>query len=89
MHAIFAACKSANGSRGNTPFGLHSDKQVPLEVDEFGTNFSGTAQNKRKTYIPKLNSGAVARSTLYILVCYKNCANEDYLPKETLKWLVN
>lgn len=24
MHAIFAAFKSANGSRGNTPFGLYS-----------------------------------------------------------------
>jgi hypothetical protein len=36
---------------------------------------------KKKTYIPKINSGAVARSTLYILVCYKGCANEKYLPK--------
>jgi hypothetical protein len=36
-----------------------------------------------------MNSGAVARSTLYILVCYKGCANENYLPKQTLKWLIN
>ena len=24
MHAIFAASKNANGSRGNMPFGMHS-----------------------------------------------------------------
>ena len=85
MHAIFAAFKSANGSRGNTPFGIHSDTQKPIESDDFGTIFSG----KPKTYIPKLNSGAVARATLYILVCYKNCANPSYFPKETLPWLIH
>lgn len=81
MHAIFAACKSANGSRGNTPFGKFSEKQIAVELDEFGTTFSGTNEIKKKTYIPKINSGAVARSTLYILVCYKGCANQSYLPK--------
>lgn len=33
MHAIFAASKSANGSRGNTPFGVYSEKQIPIETD--------------------------------------------------------
>lgn len=33
MHAIFAASKSANGSRGNTPFGLYSQKQIPIQTD--------------------------------------------------------
>lgn len=54
-----------------------------IEEDEYGTIFSG----KPKTYIPKMNQGAVARSTLYILLCYKGCANSSYLPKETLPWL--
>ena len=36
-----------------------------------------------------MNSGAVARSTLYILLCYKGCANPQYLPKETLSWLTH
>ena len=31
MHAIFAAFKSANGSRGNIPFGKHSEEQKPIE----------------------------------------------------------
>lgn len=79
MHAIYAASKSANGSRGNTPFGVYSEKQVPVEVDDFGVTYSGSG-NKR-TYIPKMNSGAVARSTLYVLVCYKGSANSSYLPK--------
>lgn len=81
MHAIFAASKSANGSRGNTPFGIYSENQKPIETDECGTNYSSADGLKKKTYIPKINSGAVARSTLYVLLCYKNCANEDYLPK--------
>ena len=84
MHAIFAAFKSANGSRGNIPFGIYSEEQKPLEKDAYGTVFSG----KPKTYIPKMNSGAVARSTLYILLCYKGCANPHYLPPQTLPWLI-
>jgi len=36
-----------------------------------------------------MNSGAVARSTLYILLCYKGCANPDYLPKDTLPWVIH
>lgn len=31
----------------------------------------------------------MARSTLYILLCYKNSANPAYLPKQTLPWLIN
>ena len=81
MHAIYAASKSANGSRGNTPFGLYSENQVPIENDDFGTNYSGYPKGHKKTYVPKLNSGVVARSTLYVLVCYKGCAHPDYLPK--------
>ena len=85
MHAIFAAFKSANGSRGNIPFGQYSEEQKPIEKDEYGIILSG----KPKTYIPKINSGAIARATLYILLCYKNCANPEYLPKATLAWLMN
>lgn len=33
MHAIFAACKSANGSRGNTPFGIYSEDQRAIEIN--------------------------------------------------------
>jgi len=81
MHAIFAVCKSANGTRGNMPFGLYSEHQKPIHSNEYGTVFSSVAPINKKTFIPALNSGAVARSTLYILVCYKNSANESYLPK--------
>ena len=77
MHGIFAAFKSANGSRGNLPFGVYSEEQKLIHEDENGTIFSG----KPMTYIPKMNSGAVARATLYVLLCYKNCANSNYLPK--------
>ena len=85
MHAIFAASKEANGSRGNTPFGRYSEEQKEIESDELGTTYSG---KPKKTYVPKINSGAVARSTLYILVCYKNSANPSYFPKITLPWLI-
>ena len=78
MHAIFAASKHANGSRGNTPFGIYSEDQRPIRINECGITYSG---KPKKTYVPKYNSGAVARSTLYILVCYKNCAHPGYLPK--------
>jgi endonuclease I len=82
MHAIFAAGKSANGSRGNTPFGNFGKV---IEEDRNGKLYR---DGKLKTYEPALNSGAVARAALYILVCYKNCANEGYLPKKCLSWLV-
>ena len=88
MHAIFAASKSANGSRGNTPFGLYSPDQKIIENDDFGINYSAASKGAPKTYVPKINSGAVARSTLYILVCYQGCANPHYFPKQTLQWLI-
>lgn len=82
MHAIFSASKSANGCRGNTPFGnfgklIYQDKYGKIYKDE-----------KLQTYEPLINSGAVARASLYILVCYKNCANQDYFPKRCLEWLI-
>jgi endonuclease I len=82
MHAIFAASKHANGSRGNTPFGNFGKC---VETDQYGKLFK---DGKLTTYEPTLNSGAVARAALYILTCYKNCANSNYLPKVCLKWLV-
>ncbi len=82
MHAIFSAGKSANGCRGNTPFGNFG--QLIYE-DQYGKIYK---DGKFKTYEPLLNSGAVARASLYILTCYKNCANEEYLPKRCLEWFV-
>jgi endonuclease I len=82
MHAIFSAGKSANGSRGNTPFGNFGKL---VAEDEYGKTYR---DGKLSTYEPKLNSGAVARASLYVLMCYKNCANENYLPKRCLEWLV-
>lgn len=78
MHAIFSAGKSANGSRGNTPFGNFGKL---VESDRYGSLYK---DGNLKTYEPTLNSGAVARASLYILVCYKNCANPHYLPKRCL-----
>lgn len=69
MHAIFSAGKSGNGSRGNTPFGNFGKL---VYQDKYGKNYK---DGKLQTYEPKLNCGAVARASLYILVCYKNCAN--------------
>lgn len=81
MHAIYAVSKSANGMRGNMPFGIYSSEQKIIHSNEFGTVFSSVAPVYKKTFIPKLNSGAVARSTLYILITYNGCANESYFPK--------
>jgi len=82
MHAIFSAGKSANGSRGNTPFGNFGKL---VESDRYGSLYK---DGKFQTYEPSINCGAVARASLYILVCYKNCANENYLPKKCLEWLI-
>ncbi len=86
MHAIFAASKSANGSRGNMPFGKHSPDDKLIQETEYGKIYVN--KGNRKTYIPKLNSGAIARSTLYILTTYKGCANPTYFSKDLLPWLV-
>jgi len=69
MHAIFSAGKSANGSRGNTTFGNFGKL---IDEDRYGKTYQ---DGKLRTYEPTLNSGAVARASLYILLCYKNCAN--------------
>eukprot|EP00919_Chromeraceae_sp_WS-2016_P037444 GHVR01089338.1.p1 GENE.GHVR01089338.1~~GHVR01089338.1.p1 ORF type:complete len:116 (-),score=5.85 GHVR01089338.1:5858-6205(-) len=82
MHAIFAAGKSANGCRGNMPFG-NTGKLI--EEDKNGAIYRN---NNKRTYMPKVNSGAVARASLYILVTFKNCANPSYFPKENIDWLV-
>jgi endonuclease I len=69
MHAIFAAHSSVNGSRGNIPFG---EVGKLLKEDNYGKIY---CQNKTKYYSPNINKGALARASLYILVCYKNSAN--------------
>lgn len=85
MHAIFAASKNANGSRGNKPFGVLTHGKV-VRDDERGTVWE---HGNRKSYVPRMNSGAVARSTLYILTCYRGCAHPDKFPKELLEWAVD
>jgi endonuclease I len=75
MHAIFAAYKSANGCRGNMPFG---NKGVLIEENQYGKIYKF---KNIKFYEPHINKGALARASLYILSRYKNCANEKYLPK--------
>ena len=64
MHAIFAASKNANGSRGNMPFGMHSPEDKMIEENDYGKIYS--SKGNRKTYVPKINTGAIARSTLYL-----------------------
>ncbi len=83
MHAIFAASKNANGSRGNKPFGQIS--QILVRNDERGTVYKGVDFD---TYVPKINVGVVCRSTLYILTCYKGCANKEKFPKYLLPWVI-
>lgn len=82
MHAIFASDTSANGCRGNTPFGNKGKKTAE---DPCGETFLFEG---RKYFQPKINRGALARASLYILVCYKGCANRKYLPIESLEWMV-
>ena len=83
MHAIFAASKHANGSRGNKPFGKISE--TVSRDDERGTVYIG---NGIKSYVPRINCGAVCRSTLYIMTCYSNCAAPNKLPQVLLDWAV-
>lgn len=82
MHAIFAADSSANGSRGNTPFG---NKGKVVEEDICGGTYLFEG---RRYFQPRINRGALARASLYILVCYKGCANSKYLPLDSLEWMV-
>ena len=82
MHAIFASDSSVNGSRGNIPFG---NKGKLIKSDLCGDTYMF---NGRRFFDPKINRGALARASLYILVCYKNCANKDYLPFESLEWMI-
>ena len=83
MHAIFAADPSTNGSRGNTPFG---NKGKLISEDPNGKTF---LLEGKKYFEPSINRGALARASLYILTCYKNCANQKYLPKESVKWMID
>lgn len=83
MHAIFAASKHANGSRGNKPFGRISE--VVIRDDERGTVYQG---KDMKSYVPRINAGAVCRSTLYILTCYSGCAAPAKLPQALLNWAI-
>ena len=82
MHAIFAADSSVNGSRGNIPFG---NKGKVVEEDEVGRTYR---QGGQRFFEPRINRGALARASLYILVCYAGCANPHYLPKESVEWMI-
>ena len=82
MHAIFAADSHVNGSRGNVPFGNQGEL---VAEDECGGTYR---QGKRRFFQPRLNRGALARASLYILVCYMGCAHPHYLPKESLEWMI-
>ena len=86
MHAIFAASKNANGSRGNMPIGMFSPDDKLIEDGKYGQIYSNSTN--RKTYVPNINTGTIARTTLYILTCYRGCANPSYFPKGLLPWLI-
>lgn len=75
MHAIFASDSHANGSRGNVPFG---NKGNMIEENESGKIYR---YEGNRYFEPKINRGALARASLYILVCYQGCAHPQYLPK--------
>jgi len=86
MHQIFAASKNANGARGNAPFGYsNSINDGNKKETEGGVFYDG----KVKSFIPNCNKGAVARSTLYILVTYDKAMNEKKFPKEFLEWIID
>lgn len=82
MHAIFAADSHANGSRGNIPFG---NKGKLVEENASGKIFR---YEGHRLFEPTLNRGALARASLYIMVCYAGCAHPKYLPKESLEWMI-
>lgn len=82
MHAIFASDSSINGSRGNIPFG---NKGKLIEENDVGKIYR---YEGNRFFYPKINRGPLARASLYILTCYKGCAHPQYLPKESLEWMV-
>jgi deoxyribonuclease-1 len=85
MHGIFVTSEEGKEFRKKMPFGVISEEQSVTGESEFGKILSG----KPTTFLPALNSGVLARSVLYFLVCYRSCADASYLPKETLPWLIH
>jgi len=97
MHQIFAAEKSANGQRGNLPFGVvdfvkktKNNYSELIKEDKYGAKYNNYLENgnSTKSYIPKCNKGIVCRSTLYVLVCYSEALNSEVFPMEFLDWII-
>lgn len=84
IHQMFAAWKSANGHRGNRPFG---DSGQPIERSEFGELFA-LQDCRQRLFLPALNRGAVARATLYVLVAYPGALDGGRVPGVSLAWLI-
>lgn len=55
-----------------------------LREDKLGKVYQG----KVKSYVPLMNTGAVCRATLYVLVCYDACASPHKFPESYLPWII-
>lgn len=84
IHQMFAAWKSANGHRGNRPFGHGT---VLVEDSNFG-KLSSQEGCKQTLFLPHINRGAVARGTLYVLAAYPGALDRGRVPDASLAWLV-
>ena len=84
MQNVFVVSKSANGSRGNRIFGVGDTEPSNKKggfVYEMGKGL-------KTRFCPHYNVGAIARSTLYTLVTYKDSFLQKYFSEETLNWLI-
>jgi hypothetical protein len=84
IHQMFAAWKSANGHRGNRPFGVGSALKGKSEFGKYFT-LEGLSQTM---FVPNINQGAVARATLYVLVAYPKSLDRARIPDASLRWLI-
>jgi endonuclease I len=84
MHQIFIVSKSANGSRGNKIFGNLGEEYI-RQRKVGGLLYQNGGESR---FCPHLNSGAICRATLYVLVTYKHTFHKQYFPPSALAWLV-
>lgn len=92
LHQMFACIKEANGSRGNVPYGKTENSKL-IKDCFFGSYYDtkikiNGVEEQYKSFVPKLNSGAVCRATLYIMTTYHEATDANRFPRELLNWVI-
>lgn len=85
LHQIFASDKDVNYARGKKPMGMVPDS-VFVKESKCGIVYKS---GKVKSFIPHCNKGAIARSFLYVLVCYGNICDHRKFPIEYLHYIID